>query len=48
MSLIVPIDGVNYVADVGYGDLPISAMPLIIKIVMQSLRILTENIVPFM
>lgn len=29
MSLIVPIDGVNYVADVGYGDLPISAMPII-------------------
>ena len=28
MSLIVPIDGVNYVADVGYGDLPISAMPI--------------------
>lgn len=29
MSLIVPINGVNYVADVGYGDLPISAMPII-------------------
>ncbi|MBM6506179.1 MULTISPECIES: arylamine N-acetyltransferase [Staphylococcus] len=28
MSLIVPIDGVDYVSDVGFGDLPLSVMPI--------------------
>lgn len=28
MSLVVPINGVNYVADVGFGDLPLQALPI--------------------
>ncbi|MDM7862427.1 arylamine N-acetyltransferase family protein [Staphylococcus borealis] len=28
MSLVVPIDGVSYVADVGFGDLPLQALPI--------------------
>lgn len=28
MSLVVPIEGVNYVADVGFGDLPLQALPI--------------------
>ncbi|WP_250723107.1 arylamine N-acetyltransferase [Staphylococcus aureus] len=31
VSLIIPIDGVDYVAGAGFGDLPFSAMPFVHK-----------------
>ena len=43
MSLVVPINDVNYVADVGFGDLPLQALPITNMIQLIQLQILQVN-----